>query len=237
MDEKKTTKTKTEYKIDRTCFTEFLLSSGALIFGDFTLKSGRRSPYMINTGNFNTGPKLARLGCFYAKAIHEKCELGLLPADIDVIFGAAYKGIPLAAAAAVAFSAAFGKEIGYCFNRKEEKDHGEGSRLIGRLPGPGENVLVIDDVMTAGTALRGTVSLLRAEAPEAKIIGCVLAVDRAERGKDKLSAVAEAQYEYGFPVFAIADIYDILIALREGSLASSQEIAAIEAYLADYGRV
>ena len=228
---------KPDYKLDRTVFTEFLLDSGALIFGDFTLKSGRRSPYMINTGRFNTGPKLARLGCFYAKAIREKCGLGVLPERIDVIFGAAYKGIPLAAAAAVAFSAAFDVEVGYCFNRKEEKDHGEGSRLVGRVPAPGENVLIIDDVMTAGTALRETVALLRAEAPGAVIVGCVLAVDRAERGRDTLSAVAEAQYEYGFPVFAIADIYDILTALRAGSLASPENIRAIEAYLASYGRV
>jgi len=236
MDEKEK-KTKTACKVDKRYFTEFLLDSGALIFGDFTLKSGRRSPYMINTGQFNTGPKLARLSCFYAKTIREKRELGILPERVDLIFGAAYKGIPLAAAVAVAFSAAFDEEIGYCFNRKEEKDHGEGSRLVGRAPKPGDNVLIIDDVMTAGTALRETVAILHAEAPGARIVGCVLAVDRAERGREKLSAIAEAQYENGFPVFAIADTYDILDALRAGALSSPEEISAIEAYLENYGLV
>ncbi|MDR1796366.1 MAG: orotate phosphoribosyltransferase [Clostridiales Family XIII bacterium] len=215
-------------------FVSFLLRSGALRFGDFTLKSGRKSPYMVNTGQFNTGPLLSRLGCFYAKAIHEKIELGILPKKPDVIYGAAYKGIPLAAAATIAFSAAFDEEIGYCFNRKESKDHGEGGLLVGMKPKPGDGILIIDDVMTAGTALGETVATLKKEAPEARIIGCVIAVDRMERGSGRISAVAQAQYEHGFPVFSIVDIYDVLHTLKAEALAGPAEIAAVEKYLEEY---
>jgi orotate phosphoribosyltransferase len=202
-------------------FVRFLLASGALTFGDFTLKSGRKSPYMINTGRFNTGDSISRLGCFYARAIEEKVQLGVIPQDVGIIFGSAYKGIPLATAAAIALSAAFNINVGWCFNRKEVKDHGEGGVFVGKQPGAGDKVLIIDDVMTAGTALRETVELIQAHAPEAEIVGSVIAVDRAERGGGsagggRLSAVAEAQYELGFPIFSIINIDEIVSALKAG---------------------
>ncbi|MDR1816142.1 MAG: orotate phosphoribosyltransferase [Clostridiales Family XIII bacterium] len=233
-EQQKHTGKEADFKSYKSKFVPFLLDSGALTFGDYTLKSGRQSPYMVNTGAFNTGPKLSRLGCFYAKAIHEKIELGILPQAPDIIYGAAYKGIPLAAAVAIAFSCVSDEEVGYCFNRKEAKDHGEGGRLVGMKPQPGQGILIIDDVMTAGTALRETLDVLRREAPEARILGCVIAVDRRERGTDKLSAVAQAQYEHGFPVFSIVDIDDIVAALKADKLATPAEVAAIERYLLEY---
>ena len=196
-------------------FVRFLLETGALIFGEFTLKSGRSSPYMINTGKLDTGATLARLGCFYARSIYEKMEFDAIPKDTSILFGSAYKGIPLAAATAIAMSAAFDLDVGYAFNRKEAKDHGEGGVFVGKKPGPGDRILIIDDVMTAGTALRDTVDLLGIHAPEAKVIGSAIAVDRKERGRDsRLSAVAETQYELGIPIFSIIDIDEILTALK-----------------------
>ena len=212
-------------------FVRFLLDSGALTFGDFTLKSGRKSPYMINTGKLDTGVLLSRLGCFFAHAVFEKMEVGIIPRDTGIIFGSAYKGIPLAASVAIAMSAAYDLDIGYAFNRKEEKDHGEGGVFIGKKPGPGDRILVIDDVMTAGTALRDTVDLLGRYAPEAKVVGSVIAVDRMEHGRDaRMSAVAEAQYELGIPVFSIIDIDEIVAELKSGTLAEPGQIAAIESY-------
>ncbi|MDR3365127.1 MAG: orotate phosphoribosyltransferase [Clostridiales Family XIII bacterium] len=207
-------------------FVRFLLESGALKFGDFTLKSGRRSPYMINTGALDSGESLSRLGCFYARAIHEKMELGVIPQDTSILFGSAYKGIPLAAAASIALAAAFDINLGYAFNRKETKDHGEGGIFVGRKPGPGDRILVVDDVMTAGTALRDTVDLIGGHAPEAKVVGSVIAVDRKEHGKDlRLSAVAEVQYELGIPVFSIVEIDEIVAVLKSPSFAESPDDA------------
>jgi len=224
-------------------FVRFLLGSGALTFGDFILKSGRRSPYMINTGKLDSGALLSRLGCFYARAIVEKMDLGVIPRDTGILFGSAYKGIPLAAAAAIAIDAAYDLKIGYAFNRKEAKDHGEGGVFIGRKPGPGDRILIVDDVMTAGTALRDTIDLLSIHAPEAKVVGSVIAVDRKEHGRDaRLSAVAETQYELGIPIFSIIDIDEIIAALKsegfadamadkKAALPTSGQIAAIESYL------
>jgi len=214
-------------------FVRFLIETGALIFGEFTLKSGRSSPYMINTGKLDSGASLARLGCFYARSIYEKMELEVIPRDTSILFGSAYKGIPLAAAASIAMSAAFDLNIGYAFNRKEAKDHGEGGVFIGKKPGMSDRILIIDDVMTAGTALRDTVDLLNIHAPEAKVIGSVIAVDRKERGRDqRLSAVAETQYELGIPIFSIIDIDEILAALKSDMFAgeiSMPEMTADEA--------
>ena len=224
-------------------FVRFLLKSGALTFGDFTLKSGRKSPYMINTGKLDSGALLSRLGCFYARTICEKMEMGVIPKDTNILFGSAYKGIPLAAASAIAIDAAYDMNISFAFNRKEMKDHGEGGVFIGRKPGPGDRILIIDDVMTAGTALRDSVDLLNTYAPEAKVVGSVIAVDRKERGPDtRLSAVAEAQYELGIPIFSIISIDEVIKALKtEGfltaiadkttALPTHEQIAAIEAYL------
>lgn len=228
-------------------FVCFLLESEALTFGDFTLKSGRKSPYMINTGKINSGASLSRMGCFYARAIYEKMELGVVPWDTTILFGSAYKGIPIAAATSIALAAAFDFDIGWAFNRKEAKDHGEGGVFVGMKPAAGDRVLIVDDVMTAGTALRDTVDLLGAYAPEAKVVGSVIAVDRKEHGRDaRLSAVAETQYELGIPIFSIIDIDEILTILKGGdfehdynsdakaALPTMDQIKAIEVYLSEY---
>jgi len=228
-------------------FVQFLLESGALTFGDFTLKSGRKSPYMINTGKFDSGAALSRLGCFYSRAIYEKMELGIIPWETNTLFGSAYKGIPLATSAAIAFGAAFDLDLGWTFNRKELKDHGEGGVFVGKKPGADDSVLIIDDVMTAGTALRETINLFKEYAPEAKIVGSVIAVDRKERGRDeRLSAIAEAQFELGIPIFSIINIDEILAILKDDDFEreyhnsekaeppTPSQIAAIEDYLSEY---
>ena len=219
-------------------FVRFLLDSGVLAFGDFTLKSGRKSPYMVNMGMINTGVSLSQLGCFYAHAIVEKIEQGTIPQETNILFGSAYKGIPLAAAASMAMSAEYGRIIGYTFNRKEAKDHGEGGIFVGKNPGPGDRILIVDDVMTAGTALRDTFDLLSALTPEAKVVGSIIAVDRKECGRDpRFSAVDETQKELGIPVFSIIDIDEIVALLKSGTLAAEvkdEQIDAIEAYLEKY---
>ena len=205
-------------------FVRFLLESGALTFGDFTLKSGRKSPYMINTGKLDSGVALSRFGCFYAKAIIEKIEMGIFPKDTSILFGSAYKGIPLASATSIALAAAYDMNLGYSFNRKEAKDHGEGGIFVGKKPGPGDRILIIDDVMTAGTALRDVVELLSTHAPEAKVIGSIIAVDRKEYGLDqRLSAVAETQYMLGFPIVPIIDIDEIVALLKSGAIETEEE--------------
>lgn len=145
-------------------FTEFLLASQALKFGDFTLKSGRKSPYFINAGAFNDGRKIATLGAFYAEKIAEEIAAGNLPAGIDTVFGPAYKGIPLAVSTAIALTSAHGMETGYTFDRKEKKDHGDGGMMVGTQLKDGMKVLLVDDVMTAGTAVREVIPKLGAEA-------------------------------------------------------------------------
>ena len=228
-------------------FVQFLLESGALTFGDFTLKSGRKSPYMLNTGKLDSGTSSSRIGSFFARSVYEKMEMGVIPRETNILFGSAYKGIPLTVATSIAMAAAFDIDLGWVFNRKEAKDHGEGGIFVGRKPGAGDRILIIDDVMTAGTALRDTVDLLREYAPEAKVVGSAIAVDRKERGRDaRLSAVAESQYELGIPVFSIIDIDEILAVLKsedfgreyncveKAALPTAEQIAAIEAYLVEY---
>ena len=223
-------------------FVRFLLESNALTFGDFTLKSGRKSPYMINTGKLDSGIALSRLGCFYARTIFEKMELEVFPRDTSILFGSAYKGIPLASAASIALAAAFNVNLGYCFNRKEAKDHGEGGVFVGKKPGRGDKILVIDDVMTAGTALRDVMDILSIHAPEAKVVGSVIAVDRKEYGLDKrLSAAAETQYELGIPIIPIIDIDEIVQVLKSGVIETDEsdddeERSACSVNLDFYGR-
>ncbi|MDR0853859.1 MAG: orotate phosphoribosyltransferase [Clostridiales Family XIII bacterium] len=211
-------------------FVSFLLSSGALTFGDFTLKSGRQSPYMVNTGKFNTGLLISELGSYYAAAIVDAKESGLITSLPDVIFGSAYKGIPLAVTTSIALAKDFGIDVGYCFNRKEAKDHGEGGNLVGLVPTAGSNVLIVDDVMTAGTALREVVPLI-ASIEGANIIGSLIAVDRKERGQGELSAVVEASREMNFPVFSIVDAEEIADKL---SKTAPDKAEAIRAYLKKY---
>ena len=228
-------------------FVRFLLDSGALTFGDYTLKNGLKSPYMIDTDRFDSGSSLSKLGCFFARAIYEKMELDVIPWETNLIFGTPYKGIPIAAASSIALAAAFDLDFGWSFNRKAAKVNWEDGFFVGKKPGHGDQVLIIDDVIHAGTALRDTIDMLSQQAPEAKVIGSVIAVDRKERGRDKrLTAVAEAHFELGIPIFPIIDIDEILGVLKSGeiereynnytkaALPTAEQIAAIENHLSEY---
>ena len=189
-------------------FIEFLVRCDVLRFGDFTAKSGRKTPYFINAGRFRTGAQLSRLAQCYARTIADR-----LGARFDVLFGPAYKGIPLAAATAVALHEHHNHDVGYCFNRKEAKDHGEGGNLVGHEPRDGERVLIIEDVTTAGTSIRETVPVLRAAA-DVQLAGLVVAVDRQERGSTELNALTEISEQYSMPTFAIVTIDEIIAHLR-----------------------
>ena len=213
-----------QYKRD---FIAFLEGAGVLKFGDFTAKSGRKIPYFINAGEIKTGAQIARLGEFYAKAYLEK--LGRKPA---VLFGPAYKGIPLAVAAAEAL-AKEGLEAPFFFNRKEAKDHGEGGVFVGYVPGSGEEAVIIEDVITAGTAIRESMALL-GKLEGVKVAAAFVMVDRKEKGQGEKSAMAEVEEEFGFPVYSIADVYDILEYLSEDE-SNRENIARIRAYLAVNG--
>lgn len=205
-------------------FLRFAIETGVLRFGEFTLKSGRRSPYFFNAGLFNTGRRLAELGRFYAQAI--------LAAGIpfDALFGPAYKGIPLAAATAIALADHHGRDRPFAFNRKETKDHGEGGTLIG---GPLHGrVLIVDDVITAGTSVRESVDIIRAQGAEPA--GVVIALDRQERGTDERSAVEQVRCDLGLPVTAIVTLEDLLqfLAQTQGGHA---DLAAVRRYRDQYG--
>jgi orotate phosphoribosyltransferase len=204
-------------------FLEFAIEQEALRFGEFTLKSGRLSPYFFNAGQFSNGAALARLGQFYANAI------GASRIDFDMLFGPAYKGIPLATAAAIALAAA-GRDVPCAFNRKELKDHGEGGALMG-APLAGR-VLIVDDVITAGTAIRESVQIIRAAGATA--VGVAIALDRQERGQDELSAIEDVQQRYGLRVIAIASLADLLHYVKDRPELKAAR-AALEGYRARYG--
>ncbi|MSR63301.1 MAG: orotate phosphoribosyltransferase [Planctomycetes bacterium] len=188
-------------------FVEFLLDTGVLAFGDFQTKSGRRTPYFMDFARFSRGSEVQRLGSFYARAIRAR-----LGEDFDVLFGPAYKGIPLVVATAMTLSSEHGRDASFCFNRKEAKDHGEGGRLVGHKLKDGDRVVIVEDVTTAGTSIRETVPLLRAAA-KVRLAGLVVAVDRQERGTGEKSALRELEAEFGMPCFAIASIDEIVAAL------------------------
>ncbi len=213
-----------QYKRD---FIAFLEGAGVLKFGDFTAKSGRKIPYFINAGEIKTGAQIARLGEFYAKAYMEK--LGRKEA---VLFGPAYKGIPLAVSAASAL-AKEGLDAPFFFNRKEAKDHGEGGLLVGYVPKPGQEVVIIEDVITAGTAIRESMALLD-PLEGVKVAAAFVMVDRKEKGQGEKSAVQEVEAAFGFPVYSIATVYDILEYLSEDPR-NEEHIARIQAYLAVNG--
>ncbi len=205
-------------------FIEFALSTGVLRFGSFTLKSGRISPYFFNSGLFNTGASLARLGRFYAQAISESSL------DYDVLFGPAYKGIPLASTTVVALADNHQRDVPYVFNRKEKKDHGEGGQLVGaELNG---KVLIIDDVISAGTSVRESVGIIKAE--NAVPAGVIIALDRQERGQDSRSAIQEVEAEHNIPVVSIICLDDLLSYLQNNS-DLAEYLPAVEAYRKQYG--
>ncbi len=210
-------------------FIKFMVESGVLTFGDFTLKSGRRAPYFINCGNYKTGAQLARLGEFYAECIKDN------NIPIETLFGPAYKGIPLAVSAVVALSNKFGIDVSYCFDRKEAKDHGEGGMFVGKTLTAGEKVVIIDDVMTSGKALKESVPKLKSAA-DVDITGMVITVDRMEKGLNSdLSAVQEAYNEFGIKVYSIVNMEDIIDAIKTGVIGYSEYLDAMLAYREQYG--
>ncbi|MEN0677746.1 orotate phosphoribosyltransferase [Plesiomonas shigelloides] len=209
-------------------FIEFALRKQVLRFGEFTLKSGRKSPYFFNAGLFNTGRDLAQLGRFYAAALNES------GVEFDLLFGPAYKGIPIATTTAVALADHYDRDVPYCFNRKEAKTHGEGGNLVGSaLQG---RVMLVDDVITAGTAIRESMEIIAAN--QASLAGVMIALNRMERGQGVLSAIQEVERDYGCQVIAIITLNDLISYLEE-QVASQPELAlhldAVRAYRAEYG--
>lgn len=205
-------------------FIRFAIERGVLRFGQFTLKSGRISPYFFNAGLFDSGLALAQLGRFYAAAV---VDSGI---DFGVLFGPAYKGIPLAATTAVALAEHHQRDMPWCFNRKEAKDHGEGGTLVG-APLAGR-VLIIDDVITAGTAIREVMQIIQAQGAQAA--GVLIALNRQERGKGELSAIQEVERDYGMPVVSIVSLEQVLEYLAEDA-ELKQYLPAVQAYRAEYG--
>lgn len=210
-------------------FVRFMTECGVLTFGDFTLKSGRKAPYFINTGNYRTGAQLAKLGGFYADCIKEN---GL---DADVLFGPAYKGIPLAVCASTALYSRYGIDAGYCFDRKELKDHGEGGGFVGKQLKDGDKVIIIEDVMTSGKALREVLPKLK-EAADVEIAGMVITVDRMEKALDSdQSAVQSAFTDFGVKVYSIVTINDIISAIENGAIGGAEYLDAMKKYRDAYG--
>ena len=206
-------------------FIRFAIDRGVLRFGEFTLKSGRTSPYFFNAGLFNSGSALAQLGRFYAAAI---VESGI---SFDVLFGPAYKGIPLAAATAVALAEHHGRDLPWCFNRKEAKAHGEGGSLVG-APLAGD-VLTIDDVITAGTAIREVMQIIASQ-DGAKAAGVLIALNRQERGNGELSAIQEVERDFGIPVVSIVSLNQVLQFLEDDPQLK-QHLPAVRAYREQFG--
>jgi orotate phosphoribosyltransferase len=220
-------------------FIDFMVSSEVLTFGDFVTKSGRETPYFVNTGRYRTGAQVAELGRFYAAAI-DAC---LDPASVDVLFGPAYKGIPLVVTTAIALDREYDRNHAFCFNRKESKDHGEGGSLVGHAPADGERVLIVEDVTTAGTSIRETVPVLRAQA-DMVLAGLIVSVDRQEKGPGGGSALAEVGDEFGMPSFSIVTLDEIIEHLSGGGgeakaeaevLLTPEILERIEAYRDRYG--
>ena len=212
--------------MNKSQFIDFVMETGVLKLGEFTLKSGRQSPYFFNAGLFNTGAQMAQLAEGYAGAIADS------DIEFDVLFGPAYKGIPLAATTAVSLASQFNTDKPYAFNRKEAKDHGEGGNIVGHaLEG---KVLIIDDVITAGTAIREAIDIIKANGAEPA--GVVIALDRMEKGKTELSAIQEVERDYGIPVVSIIDLNDIIDYLgAQGDEQSQSYLEAMKSYRATYG--
>jgi len=219
------------YKSD---FILFMVRSGVLTFGDFTTKSGRKTPYFINTGNYRTGSQAARLGEYYAACIQEN-----ISGDIDALFGPAYKGIPLSVACAIALADKHERDVNYCFNRKEAKDHGEGGVMVGYKLKDGDRVVIIEDVITAGTAMRECLPILQSAA-NVEIAGLIVSADRMERGSGELSAIQEIKRDYGIETYPIVTVREIIETLHnvpvDGTvLVDNAMRKRMEAYLEEYG--
>lgn len=215
-------------------FIEFMVDSQVLKFGEFTLKSGRKSPFFMNAGGYVTGTQLRRLGEYYAKAIHDCYGL-----DFDVLFGPAYKGIPLAVATTMAISSLYGKDIRYCSNRKEEKDHGDTGILLGSKLKDGDRVVIIEDVTTSGKSIEETYPILKAQA-DVQVKGLMVSLNRMEKGKTEKSALQEIQEKYGFATGAIVNMEEVIEYLYnrpyQGTVYIDDTLkAAIDAYYEQYG--
>ena len=210
-------------------FIRFMVASGVLKFGEFTLKSGRKAPYFINTGNYKTGKQLAKLGRYYAACIRDN------NLEADTLVGPAYKGIPLSVATAIALYNDYEKEVNYCFDRKEAKDHGEGGLFVGKQLVDGEKVILIEDVMTSGKALREILPKLAATA-NVEIVGMIISVDRREKGlTSELSAVAEAKKEFGVDVYSVVTMDDIIEAIEDGVIDGKEHLSQMYKYRNTYG--
>ena len=208
-------------------FIQFLESAGVLKFGDFTAKSGRKIPYFINAGQIKTGEEIAKLGEFYAKAYFEK-----VGKKATVLYGPAYKGIPIAVSVSVAL-AKNGLDVPFFFNRKEVKDHGEGGIFVGYVPQAGEEIVIVEDVITAGTAIRESMANL-STLDGAKVAATFVMVDRKEKGQGEKGAMQEIEEQFGFPVYSVVDVYDIIEYLEEDP-ANEENVTRIKNYLAVNG--
>ena len=208
-------------------FIQFLQGAGVLKFGDFTAKSGRKIPYFINAGDIKTGEQIAKLGEFYAKAYFDK-----VGNKKTVLYGPAYKGISIAVSAAVALSKN-GLNVPFFFNRKEAKDHGEGGVFVGYVPQAGEEVVIVEDVITAGTAIRESMAIL-SSLENVKVAATFVMVDRKEKGQTDKGAMQEIEEQFGFPIYSVVDVYDIIEYLEEDP-ANAENVARIKAYLAVNG--
>ncbi len=215
-----------EYKKE---FTHFMLACNALKFGDFTLKSGRKSPFFMNAGAYVTGGQLHDLACYYAKAIHDNFGL-----DFDVLFGPAYKGIPLAVATAMAIHELYGKEVRYCCNRKEVKDHGDTGILLGSKLQDGDRIIMIEDVTTSGKSMEETVPIVRSQA-NVEIKGLIVSLNRNEKGKGDITALQEVSELYGFPTAAIVSMPEVVEILKEENMLDDELLGRINAYYEQYG--
>ena len=209
-------------------FIEFLKSANVLKFGDFIAKSGRRIPYFVNAGEIKTGDQICKLGEFYAKAYADK-----IGADKKtVLYGPAYKGIPIAVAVSVALSKT-GLDLPFFFNRKEVKDHGEGGTFVGYVPQAGEEIVIIEDVITAGTAIRESMEILK-HLEGTKVVATFIMVDRKEKGQTEKGAMQEIEETFGFPIYSVIDVYDIIEYLEEDP-ANEENVTRIKNYLAVNG--
>ncbi len=215
-------------------FIEFMVDCGVLKFGDFTTKSGRKTPFFVNTGFYRTGAQLKKLGSYYAKSIHDKYGT-----EFDVLFGPAYKGIPLSVATAIAINELYGREIKYCSNRKEVKDHGDTGILLGSPLMDGDKVIIIEDVTTAGTSIGETMPILKAQG-QVEVLGLVVSVDRMERGQGSKSALSEIEENYGIATTAIVTMQEVVEHLHnkpyQGKIIIDDALkSSIDAYYEQYG--